>query len=50
MVAVDHWQPTRSVLLVLGLDIGKLVKHSENEERIQLPQDRPFVSMKIETF
>ena len=45
----DHWQPTRSVLLVLQLRISKLTKHSENEDRIQLSQNRTLGSMKTET-
>jgi hypothetical protein len=45
----DPRQPTRSVILVLHLGITKLIKHSENEDRIQLPQERPFGSMKTET-
>jgi hypothetical protein len=46
----DHWQPTGSVLLVLLLGVSKLIKHSANEDRIQLPQERLLGSMKTDTF
>jgi len=46
----DPRQPTRSVILELQLDICKLIKQSENEDRIQLPQNEHFGSVKTETF